>query len=139
MGRRALPANELRSCNLAVRMLPSLMAQIESEIEGRLCNKSELVLGLIEVALGEKLGPRVVEAIEAAKVHRQGSASRSDLVKQLRSVETERRRLCMVLDSLDGAEAQPSPRSRVISIATSLEATGSSPAPSDPDETKVQQ
>lgn len=81
MGRRLLPNDERRSSGMALRMLPSLMQQIEQAIDGRQCNKTELVVGLIQTGFDAGLADSVVDRVEASKAQRQASRSRAELLR----------------------------------------------------------
>ena len=120
MGRKLLPTDERKSSNLALRLLPSLMEQIEHAIDGRRCNKTEFVVGLIEAGIEARLAPAVIDAVEAPKLLRLNARTRDELLKQLQFVEEENQRLRAALESLDTTPIR-SNHARVIALATAAD------------------
>ena len=101
---RAVPGEESRSGNLAIRIHPSLMSDLEAKIAGRKCNKSEFITQMLRAVLGSDLASQVIDEVEASKVRTLQVLSRDEIMRRLQSAESERQILVAALASMDAAK-----------------------------------
>ena len=105
MARFPLPPSEVRNANLAVRLRQSLLVELDATVVGHTCNRSELVIALLEQALAAGLAPAALDQIERSKVRKLTTLSRDEVLKRLQEVENDRTLLSAALSAMSDKAA----------------------------------